>query len=404
MIGAASRSAAAGRRAVGDVLIACAAGTDPRNALNQCSAEALGLLPAAAEYHGISMLVHSALRRIGFEDTTVADALTSTFRSYVGTSMRTAHDQLVVRTALNGAGLAWAILKGPMLSEIYYGDASARSSTDLDVLVDPRDLGAALDVLADAGAQLIDVNWDLIRKTRRGELNLRLPMGTPLDLHWTLVNEASVRRCFNLPSSRLLERRVTHQLTAGESPSLDQTDTLVHVALHACLSGGHRLGWLTDVARVVEHGDLDWEEVVERGQQAGAGLPVAVMVERARRVLGLRVPAHVLKRLGSRSPGWIRFLRVIEGAHHYPPVGRYRFSGRAVTGATRSALFDSSRAALRLIADRYPLGPSVNAAGNPLHYPFGNETDRSSFLQEIIVDDERAQTAVHGWSRPARAH
>ena len=396
LIGAASRSAAAGRRAVGDVLIACAAGADPRNALNRCSDEALGLLPEAAEYHGISMLVHSALRRIGFEDTPAADALGSAFRAYVGTSLRTAHDQLVVRTALDGAGLAWAILKGPMLSEIYYGDASARSSTDLDVLVDPRDLGAALDVLADAGAQLIDVNWDLIRKTRRGELNLRLPKGTPLDLHWTLVNESAVRRCFNLPSGRLLERRVTHQLTAGESPSLDQSDTLVHVALHACLSGGHRLGWLTDVARIVEHGDLDWEEVVARGQRAGAGLPIAVMVERARRVLGVRVPAPVLKRLGSGSPGWIRFLRVIERAHRYPPVGRYRFSGRAVTGATRSALFDSSRAALGLIADRRPLGPSPNAAGNPLHHAFGNETDRSSFLQEIVVDDESARRAVQG--------
>lgn len=402
MIGAASRSAAAGRRAVGDVLIACAAGTDPRTALDQCSAEALGLLPEAAEYHGISMLVYAALRRIGFEDTTVAGALGSAFRGYVVTSLRTAHDQLVVRNALDGAGLPWAILKGPMLSEIYYGDPSARSSTDLDVLVDPRDLGAALDVLADAGAALIDVNWDLICKTRRGELNLRLPMGTPLDLHWTLVNEASVRRCFNLPSSRLLERRVTHQLTAGESPSLDQTDTLVHVALHACLSGGHRLGWLTDVARVVEHGDLDWDVVVERGRRAGAGLPIAVMLERARRVLGLHVPAHVLKRLGSSSPGWIRFLRGIEGTHRYPPVGRYRFSGRAVTGATRSALFDSSRAALRLIADRFPLGPSVEPSGNPLHYPFGNETDRSSFLHDIVVDDENAQRALNAGRRPGR--
>ena len=45
------------------------------------------------------------------------------------------------------------------------------------------------------GARLIEQNWDLMLETGKGEVNLVTPEGMVIDLHWSTIYDASIRRC-----------------------------------------------------------------------------------------------------------------------------------------------------------------------------------------------------------------
>ena len=157
------------------------------------------LLQAALQ-HGIAAQLHEALLQAGELDRLgrpVREGLTRLRLSTTAQHLLVSADLSVVARALDTAGIAWAVMKGPALAALGYADPTLRWFSDLDVLVGPRDFGAAIDALAANGTTLLDLNWELQLSLWRSEASLRLPAGTMLDLHWHPVNDgwAGVRPC-----------------------------------------------------------------------------------------------------------------------------------------------------------------------------------------------------------------
>jgi len=88
---------------------------------------------------------------------------------------------------LEHGGVPALPLKGAFLAEALYGDVGMRSSGDIDVLVAPSDLGAAIDVLTRAGYAppddperlngLPQIHYHLRHKQR---------IAPPIELHWRI--------------------------------------------------------------------------------------------------------------------------------------------------------------------------------------------------------------------------
>jgi hypothetical protein len=233
--------------------------------------------------------------------------------------------------ALGAAGVPWLVVKGPALAELAYLDAP-RPYADLDIVVPGRSFGDALDALARTGGAVIDRNWDLVCAGPRGQLHLTTGAPATVDLHWHLVNLAEQRRRFRVPMDELFERRRTAALGQARAHVLEATDMLCHVALHATLSGGHQLGWLADVDRCVVNMAPDWDELVARSLAWRVNLPVAVALQRARRVLGAPVPGAVLDAL-ARGPAGTVLLRAMGD---WRPDGRLPGGGSIGRGVSRS--------------------------------------------------------------------
>lgn len=387
---------AASRRQVGAVLRACVTDGDVRAAIVSCSPDAVDWIPAAAEYHGISMTLYRELAQRPGAASELHDAMRPVVLDHVATTMRVREDLRRLAGVLDRSGLLWAVVKGPVLAEAFYGDVRWRSYVDLDLVVDPRQFGPLLDLLQDGvGAHLVDVNWRLVRESRRGELNLLLPLGSTLDLHWTLVNARAVRSQFAFPTAALLERTIRMPLSSGDIATLDLADTLLHLALHACLSGGYRLGWLLDIKRVVEAPGLDWDMVVRRARASRLDLVTGAMLARAQRVAGCPVPPDVLRAFGG-AIAWRALLRSFEQLRPISSPYRLPLSGQSVTGSTRTNTWTSVAAAVELIATRRRTR-SASGGGNPLHHAEGSAADRTAFLADIVADDASAAERVrHG--------
>jgi hypothetical protein len=158
---------------------------------------------------------------------------------------------------------------------------------------------AAIDSLAESGFDLLDRNWDLIRREHRAQLHLSLRLGTVADVHHHLLNRATVRHSLTLPMRDLFERSTPVVVGDVTVRTLDAEDTVLHLCIHASLAD--RLLWMKDIEQSLRRRPVDWEEAIRRARSWRAGPLVGVVLERARSEIGAPVPGEVLAAMfGSR--------------------------------------------------------------------------------------------------------
>lgn len=244
-------------------------------------------LAQVAHFHGVEGYIHRAVGDCEGVPAAERRALGSLRMGTIMVHLRRMNDLKLVRDTFLDAGIPWLVFKGPVLAERIHGAVELRSYGDVDVLVDPRRLGDAIDALEAAGGVTLDRNWDLLCRTLKGEIHVRLPSGTTLDLHWHMLNSARLRERFPVDVFRLLDE--TRQVTVGgfDVPTLGPADSIIYVSLHAMLSGGHRLVWLKDVERLLAVEPWTPDEVESAARHWGARLVFLTALQRVAHVIGV---------------------------------------------------------------------------------------------------------------------
>lgn len=288
----------------------CRSGSAPRPLRAGAERE----LVAAARFHRVAPLVHVAHREVAphVAELFVADRLRAI----------TVHLRACAALQELGALLGdtpWATFKGPVLSEHAHPVPGIRTYNDVDVLVDPSSLRHVSRLLLDAGWRVADYRDMLRNPTVPGETNWQSPSGVFFDVHWSLLNSAARRQQHDVPSDEVLRRRVPVRLGPDRVWALDPVDALVHVCLHAALSGANKLVYLVDVDRLSRAG-VEWHAVAARAREWRAEAQVDLVLGRARRVLGTPVPEDFGSRAG--VPGSVR--RMVAVTDRLAPVPRGR--------------------------------------------------------------------------------
>ena len=122
--------------------------------------------------------------------------------------LRAMEDLALVVEALEAAGVGFLVVKGPALVATCYAGPHLRSYVDLDLLVRPRYLRAAVVALAEVGFSVLDANWPVLTANEVQELRLEGPTGGALDLHWSLSPGPGDQDTAP-PADRLIGRAVT---------------------------------------------------------------------------------------------------------------------------------------------------------------------------------------------------
>jgi hypothetical protein len=289
-----------------------------------------------------------------------------------------------VAGALAETGAGWAVLKGPVLvEELYDGRPGQRAYADLDLLVEPAAFGDAVQALEELGAEVLDRNWRMLRRDLRGELHYWLPGGTPLDLHWHVINMYRGRMQVHIPDLVGRSRRV--DLGGVEVPTLDAEDGILHLALHAALGGGDRLLWLSDVRRAVATWRPAWETVEARARAWRIGAPVGLILDRSRQVLGADIPPDVARRLlGRRAAGVARWVDRLSPWQY--GMGRVAAPSRLVARGIGHGLVGG----LAWVAWRSVRNLDPHQARRASSFtPQGDEQDRAAYIAAVVAQGRR---------------
>jgi len=170
---------------------------------------------------------------------------------------------------LHHAGVAAIPFKGALLNLIAYPQLGARESVDLDVLVHPSDVPAALGALLSDGFQPYEpqavarlacfLRYEI-------ELELRHPVrGIALDLHWRIAPA-----WFSVPLdlAPYWERQHPIFFEGHSFPALARTDHAQLVILHATRHQWHDAIWVLDLAMLLRDASVqDWEHLLARASQ-----------------------------------------------------------------------------------------------------------------------------------------
>jgi hypothetical protein len=242
-----------------------------------------------------------------------------------------------------------------------------------------------------AGHTILDRNWRAIRSEMNGQVHARLAAGVTVDLHWNLVNHANLRQAFPIDTAPLFER--SREVMVGDTPvrTLSSADTLVHLALHTCLSGGDRLIWLKDVEQVLLHDQPAWPEVIERARAWNAGVVLATVLDLTRSTLGAEIPEDVRRALA--SSWWRELVRVTD---RVAPVetatggaSAAQVLRRSIRGSERGTMVHAARHVYRWTRGAAALFPATagNAADDPASvlYAAGDAGDRDAYLRAVTA-------------------
>jgi len=192
---------------------------------------------------------------------------------------------LALLDRLAAEGIEAIPFKGPIVAETCYGDLDARPFGDIDLLVEPRDVGPAMRIMAGAGYDPLIPLSETQRAAflrHRTEYPLQRPSrGGIVDLHWELFHR---QFCFGLipDRARLREIRLADQpiLTLGIE------DQLLLLCAHATKHLWVRLEWIAALAWLVARTpEIDGGRARARARALGGERMLA---------LGLALATHLL--------------------------------------------------------------------------------------------------------------
>ena len=185
-------------------------------------------------------------------------------------------------------------LKGPVLGVALYNDKTLKSSTDLDLLIRPRDALRAKRLLESVGYRLESVPHWPSEKSYLRNVNNELSFNDPtlwlkLDVHWTLLPgyfPSPFAGAELWAKARSVPWGSTHLLV------LSPEHQVVFLCAHGVKHLWARLGWLCDLARLiqVEQG-IDWSEVFEQTRGSHTTRMILLSLLLAGDLLGVELPA-----------------------------------------------------------------------------------------------------------------
>lgn len=159
--------------------------------------------------------------------------------------------------------------KGPTLALAAYGDISLRQFADLDILINQRDLPKIKQLLIDQGFKphpplshqqeaaltRFDSAWNFV--------NAKNVM---VDVHWHLV-EGHFGCAIDTDS--LIDRLQPLTIAGQQFLTLSNEDLLSVLCLHGFTHFWDRLGWVCDVAGLLEREKIDWQLLMQNAERLG---------------------------------------------------------------------------------------------------------------------------------------
>ncbi|BCL60445.1 hypothetical protein DGMP_11380 [Desulfomarina profundi] len=200
-----------------------------------------------------------------------------------------------ILSTFNDEGIRAIPFKGPVLTEMIYGNLSLRSFNDLDILVSRNSLAKAIDLLFQQGfSPDIDLNAkQLIKLADKGHHATMIRGNVIIELHWELTG-----RYFSRPITlETLEPRITQTTFSGcKVHSLSPEDLLIYLCIHGCRHHWHQLDAICCVAKLIHvRPDLDWKLIMHLCDRQGSSRMVALGLLLSNKIAGVKLPEDALE-------------------------------------------------------------------------------------------------------------
>jgi hypothetical protein len=257
-----------------------------------------------ARQQAVTPLVHSSLARL--RDGLVPGDARARLRARVEQNgirnLEQSAELLRLLERLERAGIEAVPYKGPVLASEIYGDIALREFVDLDIIIDPHQVMAAVRLLEDDGYRqhrALTARQEVFLLRTGHDRKLIRDGRFVVELQWALADSTHV-----LPRDLgpLFRRATETSLGGSHVRTLSPEDMFLVLCVHASLHFWERLAWVCDVAEAIRlWRELDASAIARRARAAGVMRMVLLGLEMSQRLLGVRPEWHVATSAAERA-------------------------------------------------------------------------------------------------------
>ncbi len=184
--------------------------------------------------------------------------------------------------------------KGPLLSQMAYGDITLRQYVDLDILIDEKDLGRTSELLQKSNYK---EEYDLQEYQKENLKNLvhdrsfiNKENGINIELHWTL---SSSEFFINLEELNYFERIEKLDLNKQKLNGLSSEILFIYLCIHGNKHMWERIEWLVDLALLLKKENINLDKVLNLSKKIDAERVVLSSVLLCEKILSINLHLNI---------------------------------------------------------------------------------------------------------------
>ena len=254
---------------------------------------------ALASRHGILPLVYKTLKNLpsALPSDTVSE-LKARYMSISQRNMLMSAELIRIMKLLEKNGIAAVPFKGPVLSQMVYGDITLRQYADLDILIEKRDIYAMDTLLKAEGFQrslLLTPSQEKVYIRYAHDMGLYNPKrGISFEMHWSLLDEDYPMQ-IDLENFR--EERQSVTINGQEIPVFSNENLLYYLSIHGSKHLWERIEWIKDLDLMVRRQHIAWETVIQKAEGSGFEKMLYLGLHLASSLFGTPLPQTVCEQI-----------------------------------------------------------------------------------------------------------
>jgi hypothetical protein len=253
-----------------------------------------------AQQHGISELLYYNLSKNDYNNLVPENVLNYLKKQYytnVARNMLFYQDLNKVLTGLKDAKIDVIILKGGALAETVYPDIGLRPFSDIDILVQEKDLQRAKEVVSFSGYVLDECVSPEAHNEEFGCDLHYVNKKFVLEIHWHIVRKTGNDRYTRIQIDELWKRAIPAKIANVDVLVFSPDDLLLHLCIHLPRHRYNRLIWFCDISEVIRRCDVDWPRFVKNARKYRTIAYMYYGLYFTDKLLDCGVPANVLDEL-----------------------------------------------------------------------------------------------------------
>jgi len=188
-------------------------------------------------------------------------------------------------------------IKGPTLSILAYGNVINRPYTDLDILIDKKDIFKTATILLEhqySSSYNIKLLKEKVYLKLDNDFNFFTKQGTHIEVHWRLLRGIIGE---DLPFNRYFTTKTKVRINQTSVNTLNLEDLLVYLCIHGSKHAWERLEWINDIHMLIDNNAIDWEKVLKSAEEMDAFISLYLGLHLAKTFYAIVLPSYINEEL-----------------------------------------------------------------------------------------------------------